>query len=145
MDLQDYEDNPNTNFQNEMGAYLRAGGGVNIGLIGADGKIDQSILDPLDRFKIIVDATARKLIDTQYITEIDINVLLENANNLKYVNYKNSTAYVLGYIVSKGGSEIEITHFNDIIKKILPIFHDDSIKPPDIIRYSKLWIEHLNI
>ena len=121
--IEDYplEDNPNTNFQNEIGAYSRAGGGVNIGLIGADGKIDQSIIDPLDRFKIFVDATARKLIDTQYITEIDINVLLENANNLKYVNYKNSTAYVLGYIVSKGGREIEITHFNDIIKKILPI------------------------
>jgi hypothetical protein len=145
MDLQDYEDNANTNFQNEMGAYSRAGGGINIGLVGADGKIDQSIIDPLDRFKIIVDAKARMLTDTPYITELDINVLLENANNLKYVNYKNSTAYVLGYIVSKGGREIEITHFNDIIKQILPIFHDDSIKPPDIIRYSRLWIEHLNI
>jgi hypothetical protein len=140
MDSPDY-DIQGEDFQDEMGAYLRAGGGVHIGLVGPEGKIDQATLDPLDRFKIIVDATARNLMDSNiYIIESDIGILLETASKLQYVHYKNPTAYLLGYIASSRGSKINKKQFNYTIDMALPLIEDSSVFPPDVLRYSRLWL-----
>ena len=142
MESPEYNDNQGGNFQDEMGAYLRAGGGTHIGLVGIEGKIDQATLDPLDRFKIIVDAKARNLKESSvYITEIDIGNLIQTASKLKHVYYKNPTAYLLGYIASSGGSNIIKKQFGYTIDKALPLIDDGSVFAPDVLRYARLWLE----
>lgn len=142
MESSDYEYHQGGEFQDEMGAYLRAGGGVHIGLVDAEGKIDQATLDPLDRFKIIVDAKARALKDSNvYITDIDIGNLIQNASKLQHVHYKNPTSYLLGYIASAGGSKIVKKQFDYSIDKALPLVDDGSIFPPDVLRYARLWLD----
>lgn len=128
--------------RDEMGAYLRAGGGAHIGLVGPEGKIDQTTMDPLDRFKTVVDAKARNLMDSSvYITETDISTLMQTANKLKHVHYKNPSAYLLGYIASNGGSKIVKKQFDYTVNTALPLVNDSSVLPPDILRYSRLWVD----
>lgn len=133
-------DDDDNDFQDEYAARERAGGGYNIGLVGPDGKIDRSLLSPLDKFKRIVDATARGLRD---IDEHDIGIMLDNADNLPDVHYKNPTAYVLGYIVrSSSGTTIDKVRFIKIVDRILPTLDilPGTVTAPDIIRYARLWI-----
>ena len=134
-------DDDDNDFQDEYAARERAGGGSNIGLVGPDGKIDRSLQSPLDKFKIAVDATARDLKDqVTYIDETDIIILIDNANNLPDIHYKNPSAYVLGYIVSTGGRK---PINKNIFTKILPIMQliPGSVTAPDIIRYARLWLD----
>lgn len=138
-DYQDEIEGEEIQFRDEVGAYLRAGGGINIGLE----KADQKIITPIEKFKINVDGIARKIKEYGYINEKDIETLLEVADKLEYINYKNPTLYVIGYITSEGGKKIKKEVFNDVNKKIVPLFNDQSIQPPDVIRYGRLWTEQL--
>ena len=93
-----------------------------------------------------MDAVARRL-KTEWagMTESDIQTLLEVSQRLPRVGYKNATAFVLGYIASRGGRQ-EITKLS--LNKAFKYYQlmstektDLSIKKPDIIRYARLWVD----
>tara|TARA_A100001011_G_C14302881_1_gene841674 strand:+ start:586 stop:1035 length:450 start_codon:yes stop_codon:yes gene_type:complete len=135
-------------YKDEVNAFKRAGGyGSMLGkLIGPDGKPVKSIQDPLERFQIRVDAIARSMkasFPGNLINEESIQNMLEKAHLLEYVQYKNPTAYVLGYIASTGGKNLTPETFSFVEKKIEPLTLEGNIKSPDILRYARLWVLHL--
>ena len=121
----------------------------NVGLPGFTGlvqkpttRMERSMLDPLDSFRINVDGISRSLRnwDDVKISEKDITEMLEMAVDLKYVQYKNPTAYILGYMASNGGKKLDKTSFDNVIKKVLPHTEDQtSVTPVDVVRYARLW------
>ena len=133
--MNDYEEDFRHNFRPEMGAYNRAGQDD----LGE--KLDYNLLNPLEIFQISVDAISRKLINRDIkISEQDITIMLEKSNKLKYVKYKNPNAYVLGYISSFSGKQINNKYFKYTIDKVLPYIEDASILEPDVLRYARLWL-----
>jgi len=140
MSSDDYNEPPGGNLQDEMGAYLRAGGGAHIGIVGPDGKIDRINMDPLDKFKIAVDAISRNLMGSGvYIQERDIATLLQTAEKLQHVHYKNPVAYVMGYVASGGGGKMTKKQFDYTVSSALPLIADDGVQPADVVRYARLW------
>lgn len=130
-------------YKPEMGAFDRVGlpGAILGGIVGPDGKIDRTIQDPLERFQIQTDAIARNLMEQNInISENDIQIMLEKAVLLKYVNFKNANAYVTGYIASQGGIEISKESFNYTVKKVLPLLLEGSVQQPDVLRYARLYL-----
>ena len=113
------------------------------------GTIDKAIQDPLERFQTFVDAIARSLdgqgiilpFNGQSIGEKDIQIMLENAHKLKYIQFKNPTAYVLGYIASNNGTKITIKSVKYVIDNVLKLNLQGNIQPPDVLRYARLWEE----
>jgi len=143
-DDDDVEPNTYNNLRPEIGAYNRVGmAGDMIGIItGPDGKINREMLDPLQIFQIQVDAVSRHLKDQKIkkpLDERDIQKMIEKSNVLPHINYKNPTAYVLGYIASNGGSRITQEQFNNS-SKLLEYVYDTSVLEPDILRYARLWM-----
>ena len=137
------EDDDQDVYRAEMGAFDRVGlpGAIVGGLVGPDGKIDRAIQDPLERFQIQTDAVARNLMGQNIdISEGDIQILLEKATLLKYVHFKNANAYVVGYIASKGGTEITKKRFDYAVKRVLPNLLEGSVQPPDVLRYARLYL-----
>ncbi len=140
MSSDDYNEIPGGIFLDEMGAYLRAGGGANIGIVGPDGKIDRINMDPLDKFKIAVDAISRNLMGNGvYIQERDIATLIQTTEKLHHVHYKNPVAYVMGYVASGGGGKMTKKQFDYTVSSALPLIADDGVQPSDVVRYSRLW------
>lgn len=53
--------------------------------------------------------------------------------------YKNPTAYVLGYLGSSKKLGIKKSSIENVFKNILPYVEDKSVTKPDVVRYSILW------
>jgi hypothetical protein len=102
-----------TIFKPEVTAFERTGYG---GILGETK--DRALQDPLEKFQIAVDAISRSL---------NKQILLEKANKLKYVYYKNPQAYILGYLASNGGKNIDIKSFKHVSTKILPLLSEGSV------------------
>ena len=139
----DEEDGPK--FGDEFAVFERVGlpGGQLGGITGVDGKIDRTIQDPLERFQVFVDAISRDLMGQNIsIDEDDIQKMIDTSRNLNKVKFKNPTAYVLGFIASRGGTEISKSSMEYAIKKALPLTAEgeSSVLPEDIIRYARLWV-----
>jgi hypothetical protein len=103
-------------------------------------KKGELVRDPVTRFYIYVDASARKLIKERYITFMssnDIPTILTRIRNVKNVKYKNADAFVLGYAVSKSNS-INSKHFNEIVEETRNL--EPLIRPADILRYANMWL-----
>ena len=132
-------------FKDEFGAYLRAGGGDS-GCLDADGKFNKTIQDPLVKFKCYVDIISRKLIVNDIkLEEKDINIMISQVDNLKYVNFKNPSAYILGYIASSGGSNISESNVTYCFNSVLPFVElEAGLQLPDVIRYARLWTNLVN-
>lgn len=130
-DYSDIDEGPD--FREEIGASQRAGpAGYNLG--------DRLQMNPLDRFRTNVDAIARNLSNwDKSISESGIIDMLEKADQLEEVGYKNATAYVLAYIATNGGGVLTKESFDKVINNILPHVEDGSVQPPDVIRYARLW------
>lgn len=131
-------------YKDEMGVFNRVGlpGAIIGGLVGPDGKIDRTVQDPLERFQIQTDAISRNLMEQNItINEKDIQIMLEKATLLKYVNFKNANAYVAGYIASIGGTEITKKSFEHTVKNVLPNLLGGSVQPPDVLRYARLYLD----
>ena len=105
-------------------------------------RLENSQMDPLDRFRFYVDGICRSLKSYQVsITEQDIEKMLVISAELENIGYKNPTGYVLGYLVTDGGKKMNKLSFDNIIKTVLPHSeHQESVLPADIIRYSRLWM-----
>jgi hypothetical protein len=109
----------------------------------------------------------KELIDINVLTEKDQDNILENMGKVDRPEFKNSTAYILGYIVSQGGIKISKEYYymaltligktikdekikkisnENIRNKIYSIkskkykVEDNSVESPDIIRYGRLWL-----
>ena len=128
-------------FRDEFGAYLRAGGGDS-GCLDADGNFNKTIQDPVVKFKCYVDIISRKLIVNDIrIEERDITQMIAQVEKLQYINFKNPSAYILGYIASSGGRNISESNVNYCFTKVLPLVElEAGLQRPDIIRYARLWI-----
>jgi|TARA_B100001094_G_C18096913_1_gene753490 hypothetical protein len=133
-------------FGEEFAVFERIGlpGGQLGGITGVDGKIDRTLQDPLERFQVFVDAISRDLMGQNIsLDEDDIQKMIETARTLDKIKYKNPTAYVLGFIGSRGGSDISKASIEYAIKKALPLTSEgeSSVQPEDVIRYSRLWLK----
>ncbi len=135
-------DSDGPNFQPGIDAWDRVGL-PGQGLIGAapQNRIERAMMDPLERFRMYVDATARNLNNWEGvdISEQSIEHMLNTATDLSVVGHKNPTAYVLGFLATGGGRKLKKVHFDHVIQKVLPHTQEGSVLPPDVIRYARLW------
>jgi hypothetical protein len=137
-------------FQPGIDAASRIGpSGIFLGtIIGGDAgdlqsQINKMNQDPVERFKLYVDAISRNLTSLELInlTQDDIDNMLSPIKKIKNINHKNPTAYVLGYIASNGGTNISQKQVTYVLNKILPnIANKLDIKQPDVIRYARYWM-----
>jgi hypothetical protein len=105
-------------------------------------KIKYITQDPEEKFSCYVDAISRYLNSLgANISQTDINIMLDKVRYIKNIDKKNPTAYILGYITSKGGKDIEKKQFKYVVDKILPLVDvKNNITEPDILRYARLWL-----
>ena len=95
---------------------------------------------PLERFYESVNAICQKLLDKNKLSQGDIKFILESIGKIDKPEYKNATGYILGYIVSGGGNKINKKKLLEAIDLSSDFLEDKSVQAPDIIRYSRLWI-----
>lgn len=136
-DDDEYIDEPD--LRQGIDAYKQAGFGA-LGL----GRIDvlglNKKFDARGHFKETVNAIAQQLREDRVgISGEDVNKLIEIADIINEPQYKNATAYVLGYIASQGGKNINKKTVNYVFKNILKQVSDKSVKEEDILRYARLW------
>lgn len=126
-------------FEQEVGAYDRAHHGIDqyLSEVNIDSKQTRA-KSPEDRFIININAIANGLgIDEKDKTNIFEMVESQKINNIAF---RNPTAFVLGYLASRNGSNvISKSRVQQIFDK-LGNLEDRSIKPPDVIRYMRFWI-----
>ncbi len=132
-------------FQEEYGAFKRSGYlerdilaevGIDVGRRKAS-----AIRDPTERFYVYVNSVARFLSsnDVAGLTYADVQIILTNIKSTPNARYKNPTAYVLGYGVTKGiDADIDARKLvkieTDIRRLELPV------RLEDVIRYATLWL-----
>ena len=145
----DCEDADVDEFKAEMGAFDR----VSVpGLTGNAPKtrLEKAAQEPLEKFVQSVEAIALN-IDSKNkitITNNDIQEMIEKASFLQHVEHKNPSAYILGFLATKGGTQKLVTEegnkelYEQIIEKALPLVDiEASVFPEDVIRYSRLWLQ----
>lgn len=98
-------------------------------------KIDRTMQDPEERFVVYIDAISRSL-DVQ---EDDITRMINTIKFVDKIGYKNPTAYVLGYLASSGGRNLDRKRITKILDSKLPSVDDKSVTPADVIRYARYW------
>ena len=128
-------------YKTSIHAWERTGGGNILG--------DQNlreVTDPTERFKIRVNAMSKSLNDEELfvIGEPDIRTMLEKADQLQNVKYKNPMGYILGYLSTLGGKNFNTKIIKSIFKKLNDQkFKNSGIMKPDVIRYARLWLQEL--
>ena len=144
--MNENDDDYFTELRPEFDAYNRVGlqGTLFNEFVDANGKLDRGLLSPLQIFQIYIDSIARKLKseDTDISNE-NIEEMIEKSTKLKYIKHKNPSGYVLGYIASNAGRDINKKSFNNAISK-LTFIDDTSLLEPDVLRYARLWL-NLNL
>jgi len=105
-------------------------------------KINRMVQDPVERFAVYVDAISRNLNSNRDIEIVDNDIIemLTHIKDIKDVQYKNPSAYILGYLATNGGRKMDKSTVKNVIEKILPQVSGGSVEPADIIRYSRLWM-----
>lgn len=152
-DQDDYQDEDEGQlFKPSIDAYKRVGlpGNIISSLLGANlggnfediqKNINRLVQDPSDRFIIYIDAISRRMIDMNIINidQNDIESILMKAKEIRlHVEHKNPTAFIFGYLASRGGTDktLNKTHVNNVLN-MLSRLRDDSVTPPDVIRYAR--------
>ena len=124
-------------FENEYNVYERVGGFL--GELGT-GEADVDLRDPVQRFTQFTKTVAQEMISQGIITlkKPDVRYIIDQIPDIPNPKYKNPTAFVLGFWVTRRDGTID----KDRIKKLLP--HLASLTYPvknfDVIRYANLWI-----
>jgi len=118
--------------------------------VSKQSKLYELITDPKnltkkDRFLIEVHKISKNFDDEKMlkISETDINTMLEKTQKILNLEYKNPTAYILGYIGSKGGKGLDTNIIEDVILKVLPKIKNTGVEPPDFIRYCRYWVKYI--
>jgi hypothetical protein len=107
-------------------------------------KLNKISLQPKERFTLQVNAIYNALTANGSISLIEgeIDIILNHIEKIPNAEYKNPTAYILGYMASVGSthSGLDKKNVKNILKNILPkIPNDSNITEPDVIRYARLW------
>lgn len=138
----------------EVKAFERAGPTSKLAEI-IDRSLDDGKVKSADqRFYETVDRVVRQMMADNLggLSENDINILLETAKNrLPGIKFKNPIGYIFGYVASKGGRSMEPDFVKtviygrekerqDITKLRENLFTEGGLKPPDIIKYGRLWL-----
>lgn len=135
------EDFQDENFAQEFSAFERANRGGVLGEFLSDvmieGKSARSS-SPEDRFMKFVNAIATEL----NLSFNDIRKILETIESQKinHIAYRNPTVFVLGFIASRGGSNVIYKSEVERVFEMLPKFKDLEIHPADVIRYMRFWL-----
>lgn len=152
--MSDISDDEIDEFKAEASAFERAGpGGLLNSLLSPEtleklskptgGRV---FFPPEDLFLLTVNSVSRDLSDQGYeVTQTDIDYMLNKSQEIgSTLKYKNATAYVLGYLVTKGGRQLSIEGLQRILRDVLPkIPSTKGIEPPDVLRYSRYWTQFL--
>lgn len=130
----------NDKYEAEFNAHERVFFGSDLIGTTAKTKMEQATQDPLERFRRNVNAIARNMSKFGYvIDEHSIQQMIEKADKLELIEYKNPTAYILGYLVLDHG-KISNELFTKVVTRLLPhLTEQASVLKPDIIRYAVLW------
>lgn len=121
-------------------------GGVPMVISGSLKDLDKTIniltQDPEERFKRAVGAISHVITEEKlyYISVNERNEMCQIASRLDNVKYLNPTAYILGFLTTNGGKEIDDEKMKNVFN-FLDLLNDDSVKPPDVVRYSRFWLE----
>lgn len=100
---------------------------------------------PIERFIEFTNAIAFDIVskNKKLLNEQDIKIILQSISMMSRPEIKNPTAYILGYIATQGGNEInkdKLLATFDMLENL----EDKSVQPPDVIRYSRLWLSFYN-
>ena len=82
-------------------------------------KRDKLFMSEIQKFVTSVYNLSKELIDEGLLSPDNLNIILENISNLNKPGYKNSTSYVIGYIVSNGGNEFNLNNLKENLKQNL--------------------------
>lgn len=124
-------------FENEYNVYERVGGFP--GELGTT-EADVDLRDPIQRFTQFTKTVAQEMVSQGIINlkRPDIRYILDQIPDIPNPKYKNPTAFVLGFWVTRRNGTID----KERVKKLLP--HLSSLTYPvkdfDVIRYANLWI-----
>lgn len=131
-------DNEEVRFENEYNVYERIGG---VDLLGELGTGEADLRDPLQRLTQFTKTVAQEMI-TQgiiFLKKPDVQYIINQIPDVPNPKYKNPTALVLGFWVTKRDGTID----KDRVKKLIPDLPSLTypVKDYDVIRYANLWIE----
>jgi hypothetical protein len=139
-------------YRDEYNVQDRVGGILDADLMTELGINDGGdVRDPVQRFKIFVKMLATEMANEKIIdinVQQDIPFMLRRINDLPSPQYKNATAYVLGFwivtsnekynkINNRRLNKLEIDSETGFIKNVV-----GTVKKHDVIRYCRLWILH---
>lgn len=146
-DYEDYGEEKDDEIYMEANAFERTGpSGVLAELLSSGTnelrkKGSKDVVSIEDTFLKTVDAVSRRLGEDNLvkITKDDIESMLLKSQEIKGLKYKNPIAYILGYLASKGGRELEKANVLFVINKVLPEISEGGIEPADVVRYARFW------
>lgn len=130
-------------FQAEVNVFERVNRRDNIDIdidIGIGPKKNRTQETPIERFVKFVNAIALELTNENHLSENDVRYILEKIRVINKPEYKNPTAYILGYIATNyGGNQINKDKLIECFN-LLDKLADKSVTQPDVIRYARLWM-----
>ena len=141
----EYEKEDNIEMKGEVNAFERTGIRNDFNMLDVENLDKKSKLKktPLERFYESVNGICQQLLERNKLVEGDIRIILENIGQLDKPEYKNATAYILGYLTFKDSNKdgtINKKFLDNLEKKVLPTLEDRSVTIPDVIRYTRLWM-----
>jgi hypothetical protein len=111
---------------------------------------ERTVFDSIDKFspddkkmkfRKYADAIARNLREQGVvrISDSEIGGIIKMAEHVPHSEYKNPTAFVLGYYVTKKGN-IDKTTFGRVKSSFKFFDVNGTMKESDVLRYSNLWL-----
>ena len=142
FDDEEYSDNDH--YKAEMGAFDRVGFN-DFDFVGNIPKtrLEHAMQEPIEKFKQYVKAISHDLKTKKVnITNSQIQEMLDSADELKNVEHKNPTAYILGFLANKMEimSDDSLDLYEYVIQKVLIHVGEEAfVQAHDVIRYGRLW------
>ena len=112
-------------------------------------KRNKLFMSSLEKFVKNVYQIGKDLIENGLLSIKDLENILNNITTLDNPQYKNATAYLLGYIASDGGTNLDPKNAENLLRKFNTLekkkfFEDDTIDCAAIIRYARLWVSMIS-
>jgi hypothetical protein len=112
-------------------------------------KRNKLFMSSLEKFVKNVYQIGKDLIENGLLSIKDLENILNNIATLDNPQYKNATAYLLGYIASDGGTNLDPKNAENLLRKFNTLeknkfFEDDTIDCAAIIRYARLWVSMIS-
>jgi hypothetical protein len=104
-------------------------------------KLSKSTYEPKERLAVLVQALGYSLKDVHHlpIYEKDISDIIEYIPILEKPGDINPMGFLLGYIGTKGGREMNRENITKIFKE-LPGIKEGGVMQEDVIRYCRFWL-----